>query len=76
MPTIFEIAHATRQLPAPALRRHWREQAGASQDQIAEQLCVTRTSVSRWEKGTRSPRGEHLVAYANLLGQLREIANG
>jgi transcriptional regulator with XRE-family HTH domain len=76
MPTVFEIAHATRQLPQPALRRHWRELAGASQDQIAAQLGVTRTSVSRWEKGTRSPRGENLVAYSILLGQLREIANG
>ncbi|MCW2601688.1 MAG: hypothetical protein JWM02_3517 [Frankiales bacterium] len=74
MPTLIEIATATRDLPPPPLRRHWRVQAGASQDQVAEQLQVTRAAVSRWEKGTRSPRGEHLVAYAALLAQLREIA--
>jgi transcriptional regulator with XRE-family HTH domain len=61
-----------RGLPAPALRRAIRQDAGLSQQDIAEVVGVTRESVSRWETGNRRPVGGHLEAYAELLRKLQK----
>jgi transcriptional regulator with XRE-family HTH domain len=51
-----------------------RQQLGLSQREVAELLDVTRVSVSRWETGERTPRGELLLRYLELLGRLaREL---
>lgn len=64
---------ATRRLPPPAERRRLREQAGLSQADIAGEFPgqVHPETVSRWERGERTPRGELLVKYVELLDDLR-----
>ena len=37
-----------------------RTRKGLSQDQLAEQVCVTRQAVSRWENGETIPNTETL----------------
>lgn len=67
-------AVAARRLPEPNERRRIREQVGLTQDEIANQLGVSRATVARWEAGTRRPRRQHVTAYAGLLRQLSRVA--
>ncbi len=59
-------------LPAPAARRALREEAGLSQQDLADALGVKRETISRWERDERHPRGRYLLAYVELLRELRE----
>jgi transcriptional regulator with XRE-family HTH domain len=61
---------ARQALPLPALRRAIREQAGLAQEDLARALGIHRETISRWEKGTRTPRGDLLARYAELLREL------
>lgn len=45
-----------------------RKKAGLSQEQLAEQLCVSRQTVSRWELGTAMPDAGNLKALSRLFG--------
>lgn len=72
-PTLLEIVRARRELPAPAMCRAIRQQAGLSLAPVARELDVARMTISGWERGTRRPRGRNLVAYVKLLKQLREV---
>ncbi len=63
----------------PALLKQLREQAGMSQSDLAARLCaitstttVTRTEVSRWERGRRRPEA-WLAALAARLGVERAV---
>ena len=44
-----------------------REQAGLTQEQLAQKVGVTRQAVSRWEQGITQPDMEMLVALGNAL---------
>ncbi len=44
-----------------------RKQSGLSQEQLAEQLNVSRQAVSKWESGTSLPESEKLVAISNFF---------
>lgn len=63
-------ARRRRRLPDPATRRALRVAAGLSQADVAACVGVDRASVSRWETGHRSPRGDTAEAYAALLRDL------
>ena len=39
-----------------------------TQEQLAEQLQVSRQAVSKWEKGTSEPNTSNLMALAKLYG--------
>lgn len=45
-----------------------RTQAGYSQEQLAEKLCVSRSAVAKWETDKGMPDIENLKATAKLLG--------
>lgn len=45
-----------------------RKNAGLSQEQLAEQLNVTRQAVSKWETGEGKPDIDNLLPLAKLLG--------
>jgi transcriptional regulator with XRE-family HTH domain len=62
-------------LPNPAARRVIREAGGLAQADLAHALGVTAAAISRWEAGTRSPRREHLIAYATLLARLERAVH-
>jgi DNA-binding XRE family transcriptional regulator len=65
---------ARRSLPPPKVRRALRLAAGASQADVGEVVGVTRQSVSLWEVGSRTPRGQNLEAYLDVLRALRVLA--
>lgn len=45
-----------------------RQRAGLTQAKLAEICGVTVVSVKRWEAGTRSPGGAHLILLEHKLG--------
>ncbi|MGH7685609.1 MAG: helix-turn-helix transcriptional regulator [Candidatus Dormibacteria bacterium] len=61
-----------RQLPAPRLCRLIRESAGVTQVRLAREVGCDRMTIARWEAGTRRPRGELGLRYAEVLAALRE----
>jgi DNA-binding transcriptional regulator YiaG len=62
---------ARRALPTPTTRRALRTAAALSQQDLADALGVHRETISRWERGTRTPRGDLLIAYTDLLRELK-----
>lgn len=46
--------------------------AGVSQQRMATELGVHRMTLLRWENGTRRPRGDARVNYAQLLAELQK----
>ncbi len=60
-------------LPDPAARRVIREAGGLAQADIADALGVSSAAVARWEAGSRTPRRDHLIAYATLLERLERV---
>ena len=45
-----------------------RKNSGLSQEQLAEQLNVSRQAISKWESGTAVPESEKLIAISNYFG--------
>lgn len=41
--------------------------AGFSQDTLSKEIGVSKTCISAWENGTRSPSGQHILAYAEIF---------
>jgi transcriptional regulator with XRE-family HTH domain len=70
MEAALQRAGLRRALPAPLIRRHLRERLGLTQTDLAAELKVDRVTISRWETGTRTPRGRNLQAYAAVLERL------
>ncbi|MGI6181650.1 MAG: helix-turn-helix domain-containing protein [Agathobaculum sp.] len=48
--------------------RTYRQQAGLSQDKLAEQVGVSRQAVTKWEAGQTAPSTENLFRLAEALG--------
>ena len=45
-----------------------RKQAGLSQEQFAEKMCVSRSAIAKWESDKGMPDINNLKAMAQLLG--------
>ena len=45
-----------------------RKNSGLSQEQLAEQLNVSRQAISKWEQGTAFPESEKLITISNYFG--------
>lgn len=73
---ILAQARARRELPEPRRRRALRQAAGVSQDAVAEMVGVCRPTITRWEGGGRTPRGEFAVRYLEALDRLRREVAG
>lgn len=54
----------------PHARKAVRVRCGLSQQQLADTLGVTQTTVQRWENGTRTPRGDNASRYFGTLDAL------
>jgi transcriptional regulator with XRE-family HTH domain len=61
---------AQRQLPDAATRRALRERMGLSQADLAAFCGVERATLTRWELGIRTPRGEAALRYQQALARL------
>lgn len=76
MPSTLENLAASirnrRALPPPETCRALRVGAGASLEDVAKVVGVTRMSVKNWEGGSCRPRGEHLARYLDVLRVFRE----
>jgi transcriptional regulator with XRE-family HTH domain len=75
MTTLAELGdrlRTRRDLPPPEMRRALRRAAGASLEDVARVVGVTRQAVALWESGAREPRGENLNSYADVLRMFRE----
>jgi transcriptional regulator with XRE-family HTH domain len=59
-------------LPPAAVRRVLRQRAGLTQRELAGVLGVGRSAVTRYESGTREPRGVVRLAYIDVLERLIE----
>ena len=53
-----------------------RKTAGKSQEKVAEQVGVDRTTVGTWERGEHSPRPDQRLPYAEALGISLEELDG
>lgn len=45
-----------------------RKNSGLSQEQLAEQMNVSRQAISKWESGTAVPESEKLITISNYFG--------
>lgn len=72
--TTIELAEA-RRLARSGEARAIREKAGVSQAEVAAALGVHETTVARWEKGVRSPRGPVAQRYGRLIRSLRALGS-
>ena len=45
-----------------------RKNSGLSQEQLAEQLNVSRQAISKWESGIATPESEKLITISNYFG--------
>lgn len=48
-----------------------RQEAGLSLREVGDAIGASPTTVWRWERGQRSPRGAAAVEWARLMGQLK-----
>ena len=54
-----------------------RKEHGFSQEELAEELGVTRLAVSRWETGAASPTTDNLICLSELFGvTIDELVKG
>lgn len=44
-----------------------RKKSGLSQEQLAEQLKISRQAISKWESGASSPESDKLIALSNYF---------
>ncbi len=73
MATMTSRKERAGRLPGLEYRRALRIEAGLSLSDVADRLGVTRSAVSRWERGLRSPRADNRVRYSELLAELKEV---
>ena len=71
-----EEAVEKRLLPSPQTRRSLRAAAELTLTDMAEILGVSKSSVSRWERGLRRPRSPVRQSYIRLLRHLEEHDGG
>ena len=64
---LLQEAQRLRRMPTPQKARAIRVTAGVSQQRLADELGVHWTTVARWERGTRRPRGPLRLRYSELL---------
>ena len=72
---LLEEARARDSVPPVELRRLLRERVGLTQAELGRALGVDAATISRWEAGLRSPRGQSRGAYARLLERLAREVN-
>jgi transcriptional regulator with XRE-family HTH domain len=59
----------------PGRLKELREQAGLTQQQLAERAGFTKAGVAQWESGRRVPAWPHVLALANALSVSSEAFN-
>jgi len=73
-PVAMSTIRARSQLPPPAERRAIRRRVGATQTEVGALVGVCEQTISNYEAGSRSPRGENLIRYVRVPDELRNLA--
>lgn len=75
---LIEKARTRQRLPDPLVCRSLRLRVPLTQGEMAEAVAdelgrrVSRATVTRWESGSRAPRGPMRAAYVRVLERLAE----
>ena len=57
--------------------KHLRKEKGLTQEQLAEQFCISSRTISRWETGSNMPDLDMLIELADFYNvDIREIIDG
>lgn len=72
--TVAEQLQLVRQFTTSGDARRLRELARLSQSEVGRSVGVDASTVARWERGERLPRGEAAIRYARLLDRLQRAA--
>jgi DNA-binding transcriptional regulator YiaG len=73
--TLSSLAEA-RRAASNGRAKATRQAARISQAEIARAVGVSPACISRWESGTRLPKGEAAQRYAEIIRQLARFAEG
>lgn len=71
--TLAEEARLIRALPDHARAREIREKAGIGVTRLADELQISRMTLTQWESGKRQPRGDLRLRYARVLAELESV---
>jgi transcriptional regulator with XRE-family HTH domain len=61
------VARIGSKRPFRVFLREWRDYRGLTQEQVADRIGTTKSSVSRWESSNRVPTLTVMAAYAEAL---------
>lgn len=67
---MHEELSRVRRLAVTGAARALRENAGLSLSEVALDSGVHKTTISRWERGLRRPRGEAAARYLRVLDEM------
>ncbi|MDG4792085.1 helix-turn-helix transcriptional regulator [Micromonospora sp. WMMD1102] len=70
---IVLLADARKRVRDGKTARDIRVQAGVTMEDMAYALGVTQSTISRWEGGSRQPRGDAAIRWAQLLTELDRL---
>lgn len=70
---IVQLANARRRVRDSKTARDIRIRAGLTEEDMAQALGVTQSTISRWEGGSRQPRGDAAIRWAELLAKLERV---
>lgn len=70
---IVQLANARKRVRDGKTAREIRIRAGVTEENMAQALGVTQSTISRWEGGSRQPRGDAAIRWAHLLTELERV---
>jgi DNA-binding transcriptional regulator YiaG len=73
MDDLRNLARAHERLRDRRTARAIRIRAGITEAQMAQALNVSQSTISRWEGGSRQPRGQAAVRWVQILNELDSV---
>ncbi len=70
--SLLQAARIRGKLPRPDVRRHLRESAGLTQQDLASAVGVNRSTIARYEHGTRQPCRARPYSQSKLAREIRD----
>ena len=72
MKEVKQIENGGRKMSLEEQIKHYRKQAGLSQEKMAEKIGVSRQAVTKWETGAGIPDIENMISISNLFNMEQE----
>lgn len=67
MKEVKQTENGGRKMTLEEQIKHYRKQAGLSQEKMAEKIGVSRQAITKWENGTGTPDIANLMAIADFF---------